>query len=35
MALVFFEVKTRGSKEFGKPEEAINKKKVALYKDAC
>jgi len=32
--LVFFEVKTRGSKKFGKPEEAINKKKISLYKDA-
>ena len=33
--LVFIEVKTRGSKKFGKPEEAIDKKKVALYKDAA
>ena len=33
--LVFFEVKTRGSKKFGKPEEAINKKKITLYKDAA
>ena len=32
---VFIEVKTRGSKKFGKPEEAINKKKIALYKDAA
>ena len=33
--LVFIEVKTRGSKKFGKPEEAIDKKKIALYKDAA
>ena len=33
--LVFVEVKTRGSKKFGKPEEAINKKKITLYKDAA
>ena len=33
--LVFVEVKTRGSKKFGKPEEAIDKKKIALYKDAA
>ena len=33
--LVFVEVKARGSKKFGKPEEAIDKKKVALYKDAA
>ncbi len=32
--LVFIEVKTRGSKKFGKPEEAIDNKKIALYKDA-
>ena len=32
--LVFVEVKTRGSKKFGKPEEAIDNKKIALYKDA-
>ena len=32
--LVFVEVKTRGSKKFGKPEDAIDKKKVTLYKDA-
>ena len=33
--LVFVEVKTRGSKKFGKPEEAIDKKKMALYKNAA
>ena len=33
--LVFIEVKTRSSKKFGKPEEAIDKKKVSLYKDAA
>ena len=33
--LVFVEVKTRGSKKFGKPKEAINKKKITLYKDAA
>ena len=33
--LVFVEVKTRGSKKFGKPEEAIDKKKISLYKDAA
>ena len=33
--LVFIEVKTRGSKKFGKPEEAIDKKKISLYKDAA
>ncbi len=32
--LTFVEVKTRGSKKFGKTEEAINKKKNTLYKDA-
>ena len=32
--LVFVEVKTRGSKKFGKPEKAIDKKKISLYKDA-
>ncbi len=32
--LAFIEVKTRGSKKFGKPEEAIDNKKIALYKDA-
>lgn len=31
--LVFVEVTTRGSKKFGKPEEAIDKKKISLYKD--
>ena len=33
--LVFVEVKTRSSKKFGHPEEAIEKKKVALYEDAA
>ena len=33
--LVFVEVKTRGSRKFGKPEETIDKKKIALYKDAA
>ena len=33
--LVFVEVKTRGSRKFGKPEDAIDKKKIALYKDAA
>ena len=33
--LVFVEVKTRGSKKFDKPEEAIDKKKIVLYKDAA
>ena len=33
--LVFVEVKTRGSSKFGKPEDAIDKKKIALYKDAA
>ncbi len=32
--LAFIEVKTRGSKKFGKPEEAIDNKKITLYKDA-
>ena len=32
--LIFTEVKTRGSKKFGKPSDAIDKKKIALYKDA-
>tara|TARA_B110000908_G_scaffold106981_1_gene125784 strand:- start:350 stop:700 length:351 start_codon:yes stop_codon:yes gene_type:complete len=32
--LVFIEVKTRSSKKFGKPEDAIDKKKISLYKDA-
>ena len=32
--LIFIEVKTRGSKKFGKPSDAINTKKIALYKDA-
>ena len=33
--LVFIEVKTSGSKKFGKSEDAIGKKKIALYKDAA
>ena len=33
--LVFVEVKTRGSSKFGKPEDAIDKKKIALYRDAA
>ena len=33
--LVFVEVKTRSNKKFGKPEEAIDKKKIPLYKDAA
>ncbi len=33
--LIFIEVKTRGSKKFGKPSDAIDKKKIALYKDAA
>ena len=33
--LVFVEVKTRGSSKLGKPEDAIDKKKIALYKDAA
>ena len=32
--LIFTEVKTRGSKKFGKPSDAIDKKRIALYKDA-
>ena len=32
--LIFTEVKTRGSKKFGKPSDAIDKQKIALYKDA-
>jgi len=32
--LIFIEVKTRGSKKFGKPSDTIDKKKIALYKDA-
>ena len=32
--LIFTEVKTRGSKKFEKPSDAINKNKIALYKDA-
>ena len=32
--LIFTEVKTIGSKKFGKPSDAIDKKKIALYKDA-
>ena len=33
--LVFIEVKTRGNRKFGKPEDAIDKKKISLYKDAA
>ena len=33
--LIFIEVKTRSSKKFGRPEDAIDKKKIALYKDAA
>ena len=33
--LVFIEVKTRGSRKFGTPEDDIDKKKIALYKDAA
>ena len=33
--LVFIEVKTRSSKKFGRPEDAIDKKKIALYKNAA
>lgn len=32
--LIFIEVKTRSSKKSGKPSDAIDKKKVSLYKDA-
>jgi Holliday junction resolvase-like predicted endonuclease len=32
--LIFTEVKTKGSKKFGRPSDAIDKKKIALYKDA-
>ena len=32
--LIFIEVKTRKSKKFGKPSDAIDTKKIALYKDA-
>jgi len=32
--LIFTEVKTRGSKKFGKPSDGADKKKMALYKDA-
>ncbi len=32
--LIFIEVKTRGSKKFGKPSDSIDKKKINLYKDA-
>ena len=32
--LIFTEVKTRGSKKFGKPSDGVDKKKMALYKDA-
>ena len=33
--LVFIEVKTRGSRKFGKPEDAIDIKKISLYRDAA
>ena len=33
--LVFIKVKTRGSKKFGNAEDAIDKKKISLYKDAA
>ena len=33
--LVFIEVKTRSSKKFGRPTDTIDKKKIALYKDAA
>ena len=33
--LIFVEVKTRGSKKFGKPSDSINKKKISLYKTAA
>ena len=33
--LVFIEVKTRSSKKFGKPTDAIDKKKISLYRDAA
>ena len=32
--LIFTEVKTRRRKKFEKPSDAIDKKKIALYKDA-
>ena len=32
--LIFIEVKTRGSKRFGKQSDSLNKKKISLYKDA-
>ena len=32
--LIFTKVKTRGSKKYGKPSDAIDKKKISLYKDA-
>jgi len=32
--LIFTEVKTRSSKKYGKPSDAIDKKKISLYKDA-
>ncbi len=32
--LIFTEVKTRVSKKYGKPSDAIDKKKIRLYKDA-
>jgi len=33
--LIFVEVKTRGSKKFGRPSDAIDKKKISLYKTAA
>ena len=33
--LIFIEVKTRGSKKFGKLSDTIDKKKISLYKDAA
>jgi putative endonuclease len=32
--LIFIEVKTRGNTKYGKPSDAIDKQKIALYKDA-
>lgn len=32
--LIFIEVKTRSSKKYGKPSDAIDKKKISLYKAA-
>ena len=33
--LIFIEVKTRASKKFGRPSDAIDKKKIVLYQDAA